>query len=631
MPAAANDPDRSRAVRIGNCSGFYGDRLSALSEMVEGGPLDVVTGDYLAEVTMMVLARTRAKRPGGGYAQTFLRQLEPVARTIAQRKVRIVVNAGGLDPQGLAAATRELFGRLDVDLRVSHLEGDDLTSSIVDLEALGELTNVDTGEPYTTWGHECLTANAYLGGFGIKAALDAGADVVVTGRVADASLVSGVAAWWWGWSPEDLDPLAGAVLAGHVIECGAQATGGNFSGFMDVPDLVHPGFPIAEVSEDGSSAITKHDGTGGAVTVDTVTAQLLYEIGATEYLNPDVVARLDTVRLRQGGTDRVTMTGVRGTPPPPTTKVAITGLGRWRNSTTVVLTGLDIDEKATLIEKTVRSGLQGAGGIDDLRFVRIGRAAEDPDDQMDGSCLLQISVDGDQESCGRRFSSFVVGLALSNFPGIYLTDAPANGSPLGAYWPGLVTQARVPHTVVHSDGTREIIVPPPLATSTHPPGSDATVADQSVGDEPAAGPPVIQPPADDARSDGAPAPTEMVALGRLVNARSGDKGPSANLGIWVGDLDAWRWLKRTLTTERLRELLPEVAGAVIDRYELENLRAVNFVIHDLLDGGATEARRFDKQAKALGEWLRARRVSVPSSLLNAEPRGAGPQRTGKFP
>src|SRR6266545_1270169 len=305
--------------------------------MVTGGPVDVVTGDYLAEVTMLVLAKVRARRPGGGYAGSFLRQLEPVAAEIAGRGIKVVVNACGLAGAGLA---------------VGHVEGDDLTERLPELLAEGhDLAHLDTGTPFASWGHQPLTANAYLGGFGIAAALAAGADVVVTGRVADASLVSGAAAWWWGWTPGEHDALAGAVVAGHVIECGAQATGGNFSGFREIADLTHPGFPLAEIGRDGSSVITKHPGAGGAVTVDTVTAQLLYEVDGPGYLNPDVVARLDTVRLEPEGTDRVRIGGVAGLPPPPTTKLAVTGLGGWRNAATLVLTGLDVDAKAALAER----------------------------------------------------------------------------------------------------------------------------------------------------------------------------------------------------------------------------------------------------------------------------------------
>ncbi|HZE34628.1 MAG TPA: acyclic terpene utilization AtuA family protein [Actinoallomurus sp.] len=581
-----------RPVRIANCSGFYGDRMSALAEMVEGGPVDVITGDYLAEVTMLVLAKNRLKKAGAGYARTFLRQLAPVAAKIAERRIKVVVNAGGLDPAGLAAATRELLGEAGVDLAVAHVEGDDLAPRMTALRADGhDLSHLDTGKPFGDWGRDPLTANAYLGGFGIQSALAAGADIVITGRVADASLVTGAAAWWWRWTPADLDALAGAVAAGHVIECGAQATGGNFSGFEGIEDLTHPGFPLAEVDRDGSSVITKHEGTGGAVTVDTVTAQLLYEIGAPGYLNPDVVTHLDTVRLDQAGPDRVRISGVRGSVPPPTTKVAITGLGGWRNETTFVLTGTGADAKAALVERAIRARLDGDPGITDLRFTRIGTPAADPEDQMAGSSLLHVSVDGEQGSAGRAFSALCVELALSNYPGIYGMGVPSSGGPYGAYWPALVPQELLEHTVVHPDGRRET-VPPPPATGPYAPTAPAEPETQET-EETVDGP-----------------------LGRLVQARSGDKGGNANVGLWVSDPAAWPWLRATMTTERLRELLPETVGLGVDRYELPNLRAVNFVVRGLLDGGATEARRFDKQAKALGEWVRARHVPIPERLLS---------------
>ena len=409
------------------------------------------------------------------------------------------------------------------------------------------------------------------------------------------SLASGSAAWWWGWGPLDHHALAGAVVAGHVIECGAQATGGNFSGFRAIRDLTHPGFPLAEIDQDGTSVITKHEGTGGSVSVATVTAQLLYEIGGPDYLNPDVVARLDTVTLEQSAPDRVSISGVLGRPPTPTTKVAMTGLGAWRNSVSVVLTGLEIEAKAALVEAAVRARLEGKAGLGDMRFTRIGAASDDPPEQMAGSCLLQIAVDGDEATCGRAFSSLVVELALANYPGIYYTEPPGSGSPLGAYWPTTVPLSEVEHVVTHSDGRREVISPPDDTRS---------LASDASGD--------VGPPVSGVEFDG---PAVIGPLGLLVNARSGDKGGSANVGVWVDDARAWPWLRQTMTIERFAELLPETARLQVDRFEFPNLYALNFVVHGLLDGGATEARRFDKQAKALGEWLRARHVPLPKELL----------------
>jgi hypothetical protein len=291
-------------VRIGNCSGFYGDRLSAMHEMLTGGDLDYLTGDYLAELTMLILARDRARNPDRGYAKTFLTQLEECLGLAQDSGVRIVANAGGLNPAGLADAVRAMAKRLGVPVNVAHVEGDDL---------LPRAAELGFGNP--------LAANAYLGAWGIVDCLNNGANVVVTGRVTDASVIVGPAAAHFGWSRTDYDQLAGAVAAGHIIECGAQATGGNYAFFTEIDDMMHPGFPLAEVRADGSSVITKHPGTGGAVTVGTVTAQLLYEISGARYANPDVTLRVDTIELAEDGADRVLVSGVRGEPPPPTLKV----------------------------------------------------------------------------------------------------------------------------------------------------------------------------------------------------------------------------------------------------------------------------------------------------------------------
>ena len=339
----------TRPVRIANCSGFYGDRLAAAREMLDqgSGPIDVLTGDYLAELTMLILWKARRKDPSLGYATTFLKQMEDVLGTCLERGVKVVANAGGLNPEGLAAKITELSGRLGLKARVAYITGDDLAPVIGDLQAAGhEFANLDTGLPLAKADLPVVTANAYLGGWGITAALQAGADVVICPRVTDASLVTGPAAWWHGWRRDDWDALAGAVAAGHVIECGPQATGGNYSFLDEITDRRYPGFPIAEVAADGSSVITKHDGTGGLVSPGTVTAQLLYEIGDPAYLNPDVVAHFDTIRLEQAGPDRVALTGTRGSPPPDTLKVALNMLGGYRNTTTMVLTGLDIEQKA---------------------------------------------------------------------------------------------------------------------------------------------------------------------------------------------------------------------------------------------------------------------------------------------
>jgi hypothetical protein len=589
-----------RPIRVGNCSGFYGDRASAMADMARAGGIDVLTGDYLAEVTLLILGKARAKDTSLGYATSFLRHLDAALEDLVANGIRLVVNAGGLNPAGLADATRQLVARRGHDLRVSHVEGDDLYSRLDALQHAGHaLPHLSSGEPLSSWPYQPLTANAYLGGFGIARALEHGADIVIAGRVTDASPIVGTAAWWWSWDAHDYDALAGAVCAGHVIECGPQATGGNFSGFQAIPDLIEPGFPIAEIGADGSSVITKNPGTGGAVTPDTVTAQLVYEIGEPAYLNPDVTTHLDTATLTDLGEDRVQISGVRGSAPPPTTKVAITGVGGWENSIIFVLTGADLDAKAALVERSVRRDIKQVDGIDTVAIDRIGSAQHDPESQNAGTELLKIAVQGTQQAAGRAFSSRMVELALSSYPGLYSLGPPQPGAAFGVYWPALVDQRLLDHTVHHHDGTSEPI----------PAGLQHRAEDQLTAHPQ---PPPLVP--------SAPAPwtaDELVIapLGEIVHARSGDKGGDANLGVWVRDREAWDWLQSTLTVDELRRLLPETRDLAISRYELPNLGAVNFLIRGLLGEGATSSLRLDAQAKALGEWLRSRSAKVPQSLV----------------
>ncbi len=587
-----------RPIRIANSSGFYGDRASAMADMARAGGIDVITGDYLAEVTMLILGKARAKDSTKGYATSFLQHVGVAVEHLVANRIRLIVNAGGLNPAGLADATRELIARHGYDLRVSHVEGDDVFGRLDVLQQAGHsLPHLTSGEPVSSWPHQPLTANAYLGGFGVARALHNGADIVITGRVADASLVVGPAAWWWSWTPDDYDALAGAVCAGHVIECGPQATGGNFSGFRAVADLVQPGFPIAEIAADGSSVITKNAGTGGAVTQDTVTAQLLYEIGEPAYLNPDVTTHLDTAKLTDLGDDRVQIRGVRGSAPPATTKVAITAVGGWENSVLLALTGTDLDAKAALVEQSVHRYVEAVDGIDAVAVDRIGQARPDPDSQNAGTELLKIAVQGTKEAAGRAFSSRIVELALSSYPGLYSLGPPQPGSAFGVYWPGLLDQAMLEHTAHHHDGTTEPIAPgnPKRARAKVTPEPEASLA-QSVRTS---------------------STDELViaSLGEVVHARSGDKGGDANLGVWVHDRAAWEWLKSTLTVDELRRLLPETRELAISRYELPNLGAVNFLLRGLLGSGATSTLRLDSQAKALGEWLRSRSAEVPRSLV----------------
>ncbi|WP_318213325.1 acyclic terpene utilization AtuA family protein [Streptomyces sp. SCL15-6] len=553
-------------LRIGNASGFYGDRFDAMREMLIDGPLDVLTGDYLAELTMLILGRDRLKNPDAGYARTFLRQLEECLGLAHDRGVRIVTNAGGLHPAGLADAVRALAGRLGISVRVAHVEGDDLTAA-----------------------HPgALAAHAYLGGFGIAECLRAGADVVVTGRVTDAALVTGPAAAHFGWAPAAYDRLAGAVVAGHVLECGTQATGGNYAFFRD-GDVRRPGFPLAELHADGTCVITKHDGTGGFVDTGTVTAQLLYETGGARYAGPDVTARLDTVRLTQDGPDRVRIDGVRGEAPPPTLKVGRNRLGGFRNEVTFVLTGLDIEAKAALVRAQMEPAL---AKVTDVRWDLVRTDRPDAPTEETASALLRLVVrDADQQAVGRALSGAAVELALASYPGFHVSAPPGKGSPYGVFEAGYVPQDGVDHVAVLHDGRRIPVAPAP-----------GTAVPAAVPE------PRLPEPLP-------PGPRRRAPLGLVAGARSGDKGGSANVGVWARTDEAWRWLAHELTTDRFRELIPEARDLPVTRHVLANLRALNFVVESILGEGVAAQHRFDPQAKALGEWLRARHLDIPEVLL----------------
>ena len=563
-PAGAG-PEPRRPVRIANSSGFYGDRAAAAREMVEGGPIDVLTGDYLAELTMLILWKAQQKDPATGYARTVLAQLEHVLGTCLDRGIKIVNNAGGLNPAGLAREFGALAERLGLHPQIAYVTGDDLLPRLDQLLSNGEaLAHLDTGQPLSGAGGKPVTANAYLGGWGITAALDAGADIVVCPRVTDASLVTGPAAWWHGWRREDFDQLAGAVLAGHVIECGPQATGGNYSFLDEITDRRYPGFPIAEVAADGSSVITKHPDTGGLVSPGTVTAQLLYEIAEPAYANPDVVAHFDTVTLAQDGPDRVRLSGTRGSPPPATAKVAINFLGGYRNTMTLVLTGLDIEEKAAWAEQELFGILGGREQFAevDVRLLRFDRPDAPTNEQA--TAHLRITVkDPDPRKVGRRFSNATMELALGGYAGFHTTTPPTPESAYGVYWPALVPAAVVPHAVVLPDGTTVPIAPTApedTAPGGHRPGGPP--ARRPAGSRRLAPAP---PPRPAARTPAAraAAPTRRCGaavaapLGRICAARSGDKGGNANVGIWTRDPAAYPWLRDYLTVDRLRVLLPE--------------------------------------------------------------------------
>jgi hypothetical protein len=582
-------------IKIANCSGYYGDKLSAAKEMVEGGPIDVLTGDYLAELTMAILFNQRMQRgEDKGYVGTFLKQVKEVAQSCKDKNIKIVTNAGGLNPSSMALEIEKILKELSIDLKVAYIDGDDLMPRITELYNEGELfNNIDKKIPLNESGCQTLTANAYLGAWGIKEALDKGADIVVCPRVTDAAVVIGPAAWKFGWNRTDYDSLAGALAAGHIIECGCQATGGNYSFFKEVPTFDNVGYPIAEIEKDGSFTITKHPGTGGLVSIGTVTAQLLYEISSPAYINPDVIGHFDTLRIEQEGKDRVYVSGCRGSTPPPTHKACINLAGGYRNGMDLVITGLDIEEKAKIFTDALFNSVGGKEQFDDVSINLHRTNKENPNSNEEAMATLSISVKSmNPDLVGRLFSAKIIELSLANYPGFFSSGGGKKPGPVIVYWPALVDSKFI-NEYVHIDGETIEIIP------TSQMGFEESFYQKN---------PVEIAPAPEGKTDKGP-------LGSYFGARSGDKGGCANLGVWAKTDLSYSFLYNFLTVEKLKELLPDLNNYEIDRYDLPNIKSLNFYIHGILEDGVSSNNKKDGQAKSLGEYLRAKIVDLPISII----------------
>ena len=582
-------------IKIANCSGYYGDKLSAAKEMVEGGPIDVLTGDYLAELTMAILFNQRMQRgEDKGYVGTFLKQVKEVAQSCKDKNIKIVTNAGGLNPSSMALEIEKILKELSIDLKVAYIDGDDLMPRITELNNEGELfNNIDKKIPLNESGCQTLTANAYLGAWGIKEALDKGADIVVCPRVTDAAVVIGPAAWKFGWNRTDYDSLAGALAAGHIIECGCQATGGNYSFFKEVPTFDNVGYPLAEIEKDGSFTITKHPGTGGLVSIGTVTAQLLYEISSPAYINPDVIGHFDTLRIEQEGKDRVYVSGCRGSTPPPTHKACINLAGGYRNGMDLVITGLDIEEKAKIFTDALFNSVGGKEQFDDVSINLHKTNKENPNSNEEAMATLSISVKSmNPDLVGRLFSAKIIELSLANYPGFFSSGGGKKPGPVIVYWPALVDSKFI-NEYVHIDGETIEIIP------TSQMGFEESFYQKNL---------VEIAPAPEGKTDKGP-------LGSYFGARSGDNGGCANLGVWAKTDLSYSFLYNFLTVEKLKELLPDLNNYEIDRYDLPNIKSLNFYIHGILEDGVSSNNKKDGQAKSLGEYLRAKIVDLPISII----------------
>ncbi|KAI0150774.1 hypothetical protein GGR57DRAFT_183002 [Xylariaceae sp. FL1272] len=597
-----------RPIRIGNCSGAIGDGIDQIYELAKSGAVDAITADYLAEFNLAWRAIELQSNPDGGFEPGFLDQLAwhdgDAARLVAQNNIKIVHNGGALNPRGLALATDKYFKGLGTSgVRVAWVEGDNVTLGVKE-GTVGEIPHLDhAGISLESLDVEkLLSANAYTGQAGVVKALQEGADIVICGRCCDASTVMGLATWWHSWGSEQYDGLAGSLMAGHLIECGPYVTGGNYCGVDEIPEIHNMGFPIAEIASDGTTVITKVNGTNGAVTVDTCKGQLLYEIQGPNYLNPDVTAHIEGAQLEEIGKDRVMLTGIVGSAPPPTAKLAICLNGGWQAEISGFAAGLNIEFKFNQLKK----GLLGKLNQADFSVISIekyGTPPADPTSQKDCTVLFRILAQTPKKEAIHQLKQAIFYNGLQGYCGLHLSMDWRTLEPrmFVKYFPALISQAKLPLRVAFLDSEATFNLEPRSPTLC------ASQAPKQRSYETKATPPRI-------------GQTTKRPFGDLVFARSGDKGGNANVGFWVRDEAAYSWLQSFLTIQRIKELLGNDWDNkyAVERCEFENLWAVHFVVKGILQEGVSSSSIIDGLAKSFGEFLRARDVDLPVEFVERE-------------
>lgn len=565
-------------------------------------------GDWMSEGNMPAAAsRKLSGQPG--YEPTFLQLLEPVLPLLAQKKIKVAVNAGAADTQLLQQEVQKLVETAGLTLKTAWIAGDEVMEQVDKKLKLGDavLENLYTGEQLRSWPYKPIYAQAYLGSFGVAKAFEEGADIVLCGRVADASLCMGAAVWWHGWTRDDLQELAAAFIAGHLVECSSYITGGNFSGFKKVPGMVNLGLPVAEIGAKGELSIRKTKGTGGILTIETCKSQLLYEIQGPWYFNSDVTAQIDQIQFTQIAPDTVRVSNIIGLPPPPTTKVGITAVAGYQAELHWAIVGLDPAEKSSLLERQIRLsiGEEHCSRFSMLKFTLNGSVPENPRSQAAATVDFRIfaqSKDQDDFSF-EKFIRPCWDVIMCTYPGgtPHAAITSAIPRPWYEYWVTRLPQIDISHAAHLSWKDASIPIPPPTETRIYP--------SQQPSNDPTEPPPPFNMAHETVRGP----------LGSIVHARSGDKGPDANVGFYVRHEDEYEWLRHTLTIANFKYLLgdeyDESANKKIDRFELPNLWAVHFLCHGHLDRGVNSSSTYDILGKNLGEFLRARWVDLPKKFL----------------
>jgi len=589
----------AKTVRIGCGAGFWGDSPEGPQQLVRSGKIDYLVMDYLAEITMSILARMKAKRPELGYATDFVTMvMKPLAKEIAEKKIKVVTNAGGVNPEACRDALEAVFKEQGLDLKIAVVRGDDLSAHADAYRAAG-VTEMFSG---AAMPERMASVNAYLGGFPVAAALKAGADIVITGRAVDSAIVLGPLVHEFGWRESDYDLLSAGSLAGHVIECGAQATGGVFTDWQDVDGWDRMGFPIAECHADGSFEISKPENTGGLVSVGTVAEQIVYEVGdPAAYILPDVSCDWTDVTVEQSGPDRVTVRGARGHAPTPSYKVSATYADGYRSGVTMMIAGRDAAAKARKTGEAILARSErlmneaGLGGYTETSMEILGaesnygaqsRAAQSRE------VVLKIAVRHSSKDALQIFGREIYPAATSMAQGITgFAGGRPEPQPVIRLFSFLADKADIPVSVSYGD--KDIAVQPFLPNDPAPARRPAAhVAAVSTGGK-----------------------TAQVPLIAVAHGRSGDKGDIGNIGVLARHADFLPWIRASLTDAAVRAYFAHFVKGEVERYEWPGLNGLNFMLHQGLAGGGIASLRHDPQGKALAQILMDFPISVPAEWL----------------
>jgi len=597
------DPTDSTAqtLRIANASGYWGDDLTALRRQIDGGPVDVVTMDFLAEITMSILQKQVERNPETGYAVDFVDQLDEVMASAMEKGVTIIANAGGVRPLACGEAIAARAKEQHLDPRIGVVAGDDLMDRIGAWHAEGlDLSNMDDGRSFGDIVDRVSSANAYLGAAPVVRALEEGAQFIVTGRVTDTGITLAPMIHRFGWATDDWDRLAAGIIAGHILECGAQSTGGNFTDWTTVDSFHDVGYPVIEMDADGSFVVTKHQGTGGLVNAATVKEQLVYEMGdPSAYLTPDVVVDFGSIVVEDVGQDRVRVSGIRGAAPTDLLKVSVSYSDGYKASGGVIVSGPDAVAKGEMFGEILWGRLPE---YEDTLTEYVGASATwgplSPS-QESNEIMARFGVRDQDRSKIREFAKMVPALVLSGPPGVGVIGGRPPVQEVVAYWPCLIPRDRCPGEVVVMGGGERVEATVPFGPSSGegrvPPGSTPGVAD---GVE-------------------VPSPTgESVSLKLrdLAHGRSGDKGDTCNIGVIARHPALYPWLAHYLSAERVEAAFEGIAFGGVERFEVANIGAINFLLHQCLGGGGTLSLHIDAQGKTYSHALLNLDVEIDRSL-----------------